>query len=228
MAVYRFRITFEDNDEVYREIDILGKQTFDALHRAIQEAIGFDDSKPASFFMSDDYWRKGQELALFVKKNDDDDDDDYPSRKKSAPKEMSKSKVVEYIDDPHQKIVYVFDPEVKWTLYLELVKILNDDPKINYPKCTKSAGAAPKQYKQKIAPPPVDEEEEDDEEDKKSKERVFTAEVTYEETEQLGSSEGEEESHGEGGDEEQQAEGEEEGSEESDFSSSFGSDNEDF
>lgn len=194
MAVYRFRILFEDNEDLVREIDVLGKQSYEDLHRAIQEAIGFDNLKEASFFMSDDYWRKGQEIALRVKS--DDDDDDYPRNAKNKPKLMSKSRVADFIDDPHQRILYIYDPEVRWTMQIELIKILADDPKTNYPKCTRSVGAAPKQYKQKIAPPPVDEEEEDDEEDKKRKEKVFAAEEGYDETENYGDSEEGEEGGG--------------------------------
>ena len=42
MAVYRFRITFENFEEVYREIEIKSDQTFEDLHFAIQSSIGFD------------------------------------------------------------------------------------------------------------------------------------------------------------------------------------------
>lgn len=214
MAVYRFRISFEDNEDVVREIDILGKQSYEEFHRAIQEAISFDNQKEASFFMSDDYWRKGQEIALkpIV---DDDDDDDYPRNKKAPVKQMSKCRVADFIDDPHQRMLYIYDPQVRWTLMIELVKIVPDDPKANYPKTSRSVGAAPKQYKQVIAPPPVDEEEEDDEEDKKRKEKVFTAEEGLDEAEHIGDSEEGEEGIVSGGTEEETEtpeEGEEEGS----------------
>jgi hypothetical protein len=229
MAVYRFRILFEDHEDVVREIDILGKQTYEDFHRAIQEAIGFDGLKDASFFMSDDFWRKGQELALKPPPQDDDDDD-YPSaKKKTAVRPMSKAKIAEYIEDPHQKMVYVSDPQVKWTLLIELSKIVADDPKANYPKTVKSEGVAPKQYKTVLAPPPVDEEEEDDAEDKKAKEKIFSVVEGIDEGEHLGDSEEGEEPVGEGeseGESEGEGEGEEEGG---DFDpEAFGSDGEEF
>ena len=34
MAIYRFKISFEDFDDVVREIDIKTTQTFEDLHRA--------------------------------------------------------------------------------------------------------------------------------------------------------------------------------------------------
>lgn len=227
MAVYRFRIVFEDQEDVIREIEILGKQTFGDLHRSIQEAIGFDNSKEASFYMSDDYWRKGQEVTNRKIQSDDDDDDDYRRKKKVTVKPMNSSRVADFIDDPHQKIVYEFDPAVKWTLLIELVRILEEDSKVNYPKTVKSSGAAPKQYKQVIAPPAEDEEDEEDEEDKKARERerTFKMEEDYDEDAAAGAVEDEggteaetEEPESEGG------ESEEEQEEGGDFSAQDGDD----
>jgi len=58
MSVYRFKVTFEDNDEIYREIEIKSVQTFEDFHFVILQSIGFDTIHNASFFISDDYWRK--------------------------------------------------------------------------------------------------------------------------------------------------------------------------
>lgn len=180
MAVYRFRIIFEDQEDVLREIEILGKQTFEDLHRNIQEAIGFDSSKDASFFMSDDYWRKGQEITTRVLVDDDDDDDDYRRpKKKGGAKRLSEAKIADHIDDPHQKIVYVFDPAVKWTLLIELFRIQNDDPKASYPRTVKTVGVSPRQYKQVIVPPVDEEDDLEDEEDKKARESLFVVEEAY-------------------------------------------------
>ncbi|HET6993164.1 MAG TPA: hypothetical protein VFJ43_17650, partial [Bacteroidia bacterium] len=130
-----------------------------------------------------------QELALNPPPQDDDDDD-YPSNKKKKEiRPMSKSKIAEYIEDPHQRMVYVYDPAMKWTLLIELSKIVPLDAKTNYPKTTKSEGIAPKQYKQAIVAPPVDEEEEDDEEDKKAKEKIFSVVEGIDELDHVGDSE---------------------------------------
>lgn len=178
MAVYRFRIWFEDQEDIYREIDVQTRQFFTDLHRIIQQAVDFDNSKEASFFISDDYWRKGREIALNPKVNDDDDDDDYRRPKKPGPIAMRDARIADFIDDPHQKILYIFDPKVLWTFCIELVRILDDEPKTTYPKISKSVGVAPKQYKVNTPPPDVDEDEEllDDE---PVKERAFAAEEKF-------------------------------------------------
>ncbi|MCU0432769.1 MAG: plasmid pRiA4b ORF-3 family protein [Bacteroidia bacterium] len=179
MAVYRFRIWFEDQEDIYREIDVQTKQSFADLHRCIQEAIGFDNSKDASFFISDDFWRKGREIALNPKQQDDDDDDDWRRPKKPAPISMRDARIADYIDDPHQKILYLFDPQALWTFCIELIRIVEDEPKTVYPKVSKSVGAAPRQYKVNTPPPDVDEDEDLLDDDEPQKERAFVADEKF-------------------------------------------------
>jgi hypothetical protein len=61
---------------------------------------------------------------------------------------MADTKIAKYIDTPHQRFVYVFDENVQWTFLLEMMKIINEDPKTKYPFISKSIGNPPKQYKQ--------------------------------------------------------------------------------
>ncbi len=146
MAVYKFKLFIEDNEDIYREIEILSGQTFEDFHNAIQDAYKFDKKHAASFFVSDDYWRKEQEITL---REEDLPLDTYELKKNVSPKNlMSKTKIAKYIDSPRQRFMYVFDPAVKWTFCIELMKILPDNPKTIYPACVKSVGNAPKQYKQ--------------------------------------------------------------------------------
>ncbi len=146
MAVYRFRVCLEDNEDVYRDIDIRAAQTFEQFHEAIQEAFKFDKKHAASFFTSDDYWRKGEEITL----NKEDLALDAEDIRKKITKKylMKETKIAKFIEQPHQRFVYVFDPIVQWSFLIEMLKIVNEDPKINYPSCIRSAGNAPKQYKQ--------------------------------------------------------------------------------
>ena len=45
--VYRFKVMFEDHEDVVRDIEITNLQTFEDFHNIIQSSIGFDASKPA-------------------------------------------------------------------------------------------------------------------------------------------------------------------------------------
>jgi hypothetical protein len=87
--------------------------------------------------MSNDQWHKGKEITL------------NESSIKDAAKTvlMEKSILKNFIIDPHQKIYYIFNLEKPWTFYIQLVKItVNEDPKLQYPLCTKTTGIAPKQF----------------------------------------------------------------------------------
>ena len=146
MAVYKFKLFIEDNEDIYREIEILSGQTFEDFHNAIQDAYKFDKKHAAAFFVSDDYWRKDQEITL---REEDLPLEEEEVRKGVSPKNlMSKTKIAKYIDSPRQRFMYVFDPAVKWAFCIELMKILPDNPKGTYPACVKSIGNPPKQYKQ--------------------------------------------------------------------------------
>jgi hypothetical protein len=146
MAIYKFKTFVEDNEDIYREIEILSSQTFEDFHLIIQDAFKFDKKHSASFFVSDDYWRKDQEVTL---KKEDLELDEEEIKLKVAPKKlMSATKIAKFIESPRQRFLYVFDPAVKWTFCLELMKILPDNPKGSYPAIVKSIGNPPKQYKQ--------------------------------------------------------------------------------
>lgn len=146
MSVYRFKVCLEDNEDIFRDIDIKAAHSFEDLHTIIQQAFKFDAKHAASFFVSDDYWRKGQEITL---RKEDLPLDEEEIRKKVEPKKlMSGTKVAKHVEQPHQRFVYVFDPEVQWTFLIEMIKIVEENPKAAYPSIVRSNGNAPKQYKQ--------------------------------------------------------------------------------
>lgn len=215
MAVYRFRVTFEDNEEVYREIEIKSTQNFEDFHNVIVQSIGFDNLHDASFYISDDYFRKGDEITL---RPISDDEKELRALKKMPPKrQMNKCKMAALIDDPHQKFVYVYDLKTGWTFLVELIKIVADDAKISYPKIVKSAGEAPKQYKASNMAAPVDEDDEDFDDEEHGDDEAYASAHSEDETALLEGEEGEEEETEE-----------EESNEEEDFGASEFDDNEHF
>ncbi len=136
-VVYRFRITFEDYDEITRDIEIKSVQHFIDLHHSIQSSIGFDNSKPASFYMSNDNWIKGQEIST----------EERTDKNGNKAMLMKDCRLCDFIADPHQKIYYTSDFDANWTFRIELIKIIpQGDASKNYPSCVKSVGDAPKQY----------------------------------------------------------------------------------
>lgn len=135
MAIYRFRVSFEDYDDITREIDIKSNQTFEDLHRAIHRSTGYNADKSSSFYVSTDNWIKGEEIAI------------NPTQRKidNGVTLMEKSKLSNFIEDPHQKFYYIYNFERPYDFHVELIKIiLDNDPKIEYPYLVKSIGEAPK------------------------------------------------------------------------------------
>jgi hypothetical protein len=135
MAIYRFKISFEDFDEVVREIDIKSNQTFEDLHLAIHKSTGYSPEKSSSFYVSTDHWIKGDEIAYM------------PTDRKveRGVVLMEKSKLSSFIEDPHQKFYYIYNFERPFDFHVELVKIILDaDPNVQYPSLFKKVGEAPK------------------------------------------------------------------------------------
>jgi hypothetical protein len=135
MAIYRFKVSFEDFDEVVREIDIKSNQTFEDLHKAIHQSTGYNPEKSSSFYISTDHWIKGDEIAFL------------PNQRKvsNGVALMENSKLSSFIEDPHQKFYYIYDFDRPFDFHVELIKIiLQADPKVQYPFLFKKVGEAPK------------------------------------------------------------------------------------
>lgn len=145
MAVYRFKVSFEDFEDIYREIEVTSEQTFADFYKAILSSIKFEDHGAVSFFMSNDSWKKGIEIS----NNDKTDRDGKPVAK------TDKAFLKSYIADPHQKIYFLIDCESVWAFHIELIKIMAAaDVKLTYPHIRKVSGDAPSQFKVKVAPVP--------------------------------------------------------------------------
>jgi hypothetical protein len=136
MAIYKFRVAFEDNDDVYRDIEIKSTQTFEDFFHCILDAVNFDRIHAGSFFVSDDFWRKNEEITL--RKEDMADDVEL----------MKAVKIARYVNDPHQRFTLVYDEAVAWSFLIELQKIIKEEGNLIYPCVVKTAGKEPRQYQQ--------------------------------------------------------------------------------
>ncbi|NUM32610.1 MAG: hypothetical protein HUU47_09860 [Bacteroidetes bacterium] len=131
--VYKFRVSFEEHDDVVRFIEIDSTSSFLELHKIIQESIGFDASKQYNFYTSDDIWRTEKKIC----------------GTETEGNEPAKITINKYINSPNQKFIYEFDPELDWVFYIELIKIQKAEYGKKYPLISRKEGDAPKQYKLK-------------------------------------------------------------------------------
>jgi hypothetical protein len=152
MALYRFRVSFEDYDEVIREIDVKSNQTFEDLHMAIHKSTGYNPAYSSSFYISNDQWIKGEEITYLPNQR----------RQDRGVRLMGNVKLSSFIDDPHQKFYYTFNFDRPFDFHVELMKIILDEiPGTEYPTVVKSVGEAPKQFGNVYNPtviPPVEDD----------------------------------------------------------------------
>lgn len=136
MHVYRFRILLEDVEEFYRDIEISAGDTFETFHQAIIQAADLSGKELASFYICDSKWNRKKEISLMDMSEEDD--------REKAPLIMSKCKLGQFIDDPHQRMIYIYDFLKMYEFYIELSKIIEAEKGIKYPRCVKKVGAIPK------------------------------------------------------------------------------------
>ncbi len=136
MPVFKFRIVWEEDDNIFRDIVLVSGQTFMQFHEAIMTAFEYKDNMPASFFESNDKWMRKREISSEVLVN-----------KKDAPAlAMIKTPVSALIDNPDKKFIYVYDPNKQWVFHLSLISIeRNESTKLTYPCCVRSEGLPPAQ-----------------------------------------------------------------------------------
>lgn len=137
MAILKFRIYFEEDDSVYRDIAIKHTQSFNELHLAILKGYEFDSKHQATFYRSNDNWQRGREITL----------DKYDRNYKVAPLLMKDTTIGSEIKDPNQKFVYVYDFTRNWSFQVELINVSKEESsKMEYPSVVKKEGIGPSQY----------------------------------------------------------------------------------
>ena len=138
MAILRFRIYWEDDESIYRDVVIRHTHNFADLHHAILKSYEFDNKHKATFYRSNDSWLRGREISL-----EKYEDKVY----KADPLIMANVTLGSEIKDPNQKFIYVYDFNKLWTFMVELINVDKDENrKITYPSCIRTEGIAPSQY----------------------------------------------------------------------------------
>ena len=138
MAILRFRIYWEDDDSIYRDVVIKHTQNFADLHLCILKSFEFDNKHKATFYRSNDNWLRGREISL----------EKYADKAyKVDPLIMTEVTMGSEIKDPNQKFVYVYDFNKFWTFMVELINVdKEENKKLTYPVCIRTEGIAPSQY----------------------------------------------------------------------------------
>jgi hypothetical protein len=137
MAILKFRVYYEEDDSVYRDVLVKHNQHFLELHHVILKAYEFDQKHEATFFRSNDHWQRGREISL----------EKYDKEYRVGPLLMSETTIGSEIKDPNQKFVYLYDFTKGWNFLIELIHVSREEnSKLEYPNIAKSEGIGPSQY----------------------------------------------------------------------------------
>jgi Fe-S-cluster formation regulator IscX/YfhJ len=137
MAILKFRVYYEEDDSIYRDVAVRHTQTFLQLHQVILRAYEFDSKHQATFYRSNDNWQRGREISL----------DKYDKAYKVDPLLMDATPIGTEIRDPNQKFIYVYDFVKNWSFLVELINVSKEESgKLEYPAVVKSEGIPPSQY----------------------------------------------------------------------------------
>lgn len=137
MAILKFRVYFEEDDSIYRDIAIQHKQTFFDLHLSILKAFEFDSKHGATFYRSNDNGQRGREISLEV----------YNKQYKAAPLLMKDTAIGTEIKEPNQKFIYLYDFLKNWSFLVTLIHVTKEENlKLTYPALVRTEGIPPSQY----------------------------------------------------------------------------------
>lgn len=143
MYIYKFRVTIDEVDDFVRDIEISANQNFEDFFYAITACTELDAKTLSSFFICDAKWRRKKEITLVDMGIDDDkssyvndDEDEFEDSPRIPVSLMKNEKISEAIDDPHQRIIFMYDYMKPMLMYIELLKTIESLNDINYPRCT--------------------------------------------------------------------------------------------
>lgn len=131
--IYRFRAILDHHqkDDIFRDIEIRKTDTFEDLHNVVTQCFGFDGSEMASFYVSNEQWEQGQEIALFEMEDS------------SNAKMMNETILEDIVDDKNTKLIYVYDFLNMWTFLIELGEIVEEAQGTDYPNLLFVCGQVP-------------------------------------------------------------------------------------
>ncbi len=136
--IYRFRIILDTQEDVFRDIEIEASASLEDFHNAITQAFGFGGQEMASFYISNELWEQGEEIALF-------DMSDEPGGLRI----MSETPLDDVMHEEETRMIYVYDFFSLWTFLVELAEITEPEEGATYPNLMFAHGQIPEEAPEK-------------------------------------------------------------------------------
>lgn len=125
MAVYKFKVTIDEDEDVTREIEIRSSTGFSTLHKAIVQHFHFRPGQEAEYYSSDQQWHEGDQIIKLD----------------SEMKDVHR--LADYIYDPHQRFICITESFHEVALMIELIRVSKEVDGVDYPRCVNSEGEPP-------------------------------------------------------------------------------------
>ena len=139
MAFLKFRVYWEEDDAIYRDVVVKHTQNFTELNDIILKAFEFDQKHDATFFRSNDIWKRGREISKAV----------YEKEYIAPPLLMEETTIGSEIIDTNQHFIFLYDFVKSWTFLIELIQVIKNadaDMSLEYPIISRIEGVGPMQY----------------------------------------------------------------------------------
>ena len=134
MSSYKFRILIDTNEqeEIFRDITVPALENFESFYTSILHAFGFRGDQLASFYISNESWDKGHEIALM---------DMGTGAGLDSPSIMKETLIKDMVSNENQRFVLVYDFLKMWCFMIEL--IATTDENLTEARVDLSVGEAP-------------------------------------------------------------------------------------
>ena len=130
--IYRFRVILDAKEDVFRDIEINSENTLEEFHNSITQAFGFEGNEMASFYVSNEQWEQGEEIALFDL-----------SEGMDSIRIMNETSLDDVTHKEQPRLIYVYDFLSMWTFLVELADVADADPEQTYPNLMFAHGIIP-------------------------------------------------------------------------------------
>lgn len=144
MTIYKFRVMYEDDDSIFRDVEIKPSQTISDFESVIVSSYNLPANSTGQFYKSNDSWHRVKQLLIAP----------VAEEKKGKGKARAQTMpiLVAFIDDPHQKFIYEYKGSQEFVFLIELMSLTgNEKPTVIYPVCVRQQGPSPFKKEELVA-----------------------------------------------------------------------------
>lgn len=126
--VLQIRVILDAAADVFRDLELKATSNLEELHLAIANSFQLSPGEMAAFYVSDEEWEQGLEIPL----------EDFGTGAC-----MKDTTVESVLQDPNDRLIFVYDFLAMWTFFVELVRTKPVEENAIYPREVMRFGERP-------------------------------------------------------------------------------------